>query len=81
MLDKKINLEEILESYRQKYLKEGMLFVDYQTGAMKEAIRQALKLAAEEAKVTYNSYIDLVDGCETYIVDKQSILNVINLIE
>lgn len=96
MSEKKINLGEIINkelsnraldilngNYRSMH--EGTV------SAMKEAIKQALELAAENVKLledgksigdeflmeAYNTYYTDV----LYTIDKQSILNVINLIE
>ena len=79
----KINLENILLYFEKDCQKNPFNYqkCDYRLQAMKVACRQSLELAAEKAEVTHNSYMDLVDGCKTYIVDKQSILDVINLIE
>ena len=44
--------------------------------AQEDAIRETVIHCSEAAKVTYNDYDDLLNGKETYIVDKQSILSV-----
>ena len=87
-MGKKINLEQILINKLEEYSKEdcNLLIMSKlqflaMYKAMEEACKQTLELATEKAEVTHNSYMDLVDGCKTYIVDKQSILDVINLIE
>ena len=41
----------------------------------KDAWNAAIRWAAENANCTYNDYEDFLNGKETYIVDKQSILN------
>ena len=72
MLERKINLEEILNNcvYIDDEIKPMV------KNAMKEACRQVLELAAENAEITINSIEDL-----KLIVDKQSIFNTINQIE
>jgi len=83
MSERKINLEEILlrEFAKSEY---GYPLLDYDVhlniiSAIKEACKQTLELAAENAE-----WDDLGDGDlhgANIEVDKQSILNVINLIE
>ena len=73
----KINLEEILIN-SSAYLNmhgEPILRKEDVLYAMKEACRQTLELAAEN--VDYHC----TDSDVEVIIDKQSILNVINLIE
>lgn len=75
---KKVNLEKILKvSCDCRYL--GKQTHEEVLQAMKEACIQTLELAAEkaEARATYKR--DLLDGNAE--VDKQSILNTINLIQ
>jgi hypothetical protein len=84
-MKEKINLEEILEKHRQKFLKESVRFVDYQLNAMKEACQQVLELAAENARIIDdpNSYCGNT-GSEyppDQIVSKQSILDTIKQVE
>lgn len=43
--------------------------------AKKDAWNAAIKWASQNANCTYNDYEDFLNGKETYIVDKQSILN------
>lgn len=43
--------------------------------AKKDAWNAAVIWAANNANCTYNDYDDFINGKETYIVDKQSILN------
>lgn len=86
-MEKKINLEEIIKPYK-KYLVEGIdgykslsgdgMFVGDVLEAMKEACKQALKLAAENAKAYPNSNGQWVASGVTATVNKQSILNTIN---
>lgn len=100
MSDRKVNLEEILttkfphlngykpwetvEPYigNHKYIEIGSIYE-----LMKEACRQVLELAAENAKLGYIRTLvdDPKEGDDAYknfpIVDKESILNIINLIE
>lgn len=71
MSERKVNLEEILEKHRQMFIKNSVKHPDYIMDAMKEACRQVLELAAENAEVHE----------ELFIVDKQSILNTINQVE
>lgn len=73
--EKKINLEEILNDcvYIDNEIKPMV------KNAMREACRQILELAAENADA---EIICGYEGDEPYaIVDKQSILNTINLVE
>ena len=86
MTMKEINLEEILDSiydknyrsnYKTLYSKQCIL------EAMKEACTQVLELAAENAEITI---VNEWDGIETgnkkvVVVDKQSILDVINQVK
>lgn len=85
-MEKKINLEEILGLHCNiaAYDKDVVL------KAMKSACQKTLELAAENAemRITENALIEegyttssYDDGVYTMLVDKQSILNVINLIE
>lgn len=105
-IERKINLEEILDSQRlaiSKLYLQGAVNMgrphgnDYQKilNAMKEACRQALELAAENAElkcqlnshpkgypysmVNTNGSIEI--GDKWIVCNKQSIFNVINLIE
>lgn len=43
--------------------------------AKKHAWNAAIRWASQNANCTYNDYEDFLNGKETYIVDKQSILN------
>ena len=78
----KINLQEILDNYRSicsfKPMPDHFIKL-----AMKEAIRQALVLAAEKVEINAESEENKFDGGSywVYNVDKQSILDIINLIE
>lgn len=91
MNERKINLEEILNNcvYIDDEIKPMV------KNAMKEACRQILELAAENAKVESKNYFEaskeeLINGINVYfneidvtiihIVDKQSILDTINKI-
>jgi hypothetical protein len=73
----KINLEEILTDELAKNISGNLDFMDSILIAMKEACRQTLELAAENAKLgnTENGTYSVLE------VSKQSILDVINLIE
>ena len=71
MSERKVNLEEILEKHGQMFIKNSVKHPDYIMDAMKEACRQTLELAAENAEVHE----------ELFIVDKQSIINTINQVE
>lgn len=80
-MSEKINLEKILdkihdENYRSSYKTwfSKQCIID----AMKEACKQSLELAAENASCNHD--FDGAHGCE-YSVDKQSILNTINQIK
>lgn len=72
-MEKKINLEEIFSNNTGRNINQE------EYSAMKEACRQALELASENA-VAYCDYDrDMLTGDAT--IDKQSILNTINQIE
>lgn len=79
MSERKINLEEILKSF---LIVEAMKLnnPDYTfnmvLSAMKEACRQTLELAAENAKA-----FDTIHSWNTPSIDAQSILNTIKQIE
>ena len=78
MTERKINLDEILlnELEKSKYGFPEMdsdVYDNIKT-AMKEACRQLLELAAENATYDWNDHEDI-------IIDKQSILDTINQIE
>ena len=91
MLERKINLEEILFTEVDKMRKD---FPDinlysneemknspewkYYMNAIKEACRQVLELAAENAKVIKNEHTSQI---LSNLIDKQSILNTINQVE
>lgn len=83
-MEKKINLEEILLSIVPKncYWEDMQNLTncpqEYVLSAMKEACRQVLELAAENAETDFDSlpYEEL-----RYFVDKQSILNTIKQIK
>ena len=51
MSEREVNLEEILEKHRQMFIKNSVKHPDYIMDAMKEACRQTLELAAENAKI------------------------------
>ena len=81
-MSKKINLEEILKKHSNICIDDRENVVE----AMKEACKQLLELAAENAEITVKlkencNELSLLDEWTTYIVDKQSILNTINQIE
>lgn len=70
-----INLDEIIQNEYNKYGQNtyfGIVASKISKASMREAIRQALELAANEAEVDYNENIN------AYNVNKQSILNIIN---
>ena len=88
MSERKVNLEEILDSQKMAISKmylQGAVRMgkpvgnDYQKilNAMKEAIRQSLELAAENVDHLWDERTDT----ELFDIDKQSILNTINQIE
>ena len=73
---KTIDLEKILDNYLEvdcdySYTRESILM------AMKEACRQTLELAAENA----TTLKDNDPNMNFYTIDKQSILNTINQVE
>ena len=96
-MEKKINLEEILEKEITKLyagFKNSQDFCNRDRiiakSAMKEACKQILELAAENAKLTsYYKNGKIIDDLSTVnfddyggtYIDKQSIRDVINLIE
>ena len=53
MSEREVNLEEILEKHRQMFIKNSVKHPDYIMDAMKEACRQILELAAENAKINW----------------------------
>lgn len=73
-MEKKINLEEILHSFCKDENKVNKDNIPYILEAMKEAVKQSLKLVAENAETCE-------DSAYNRIVDKESIINVINLVE
>ena len=76
MSERRINLEEILKEnlnlYIQYWLSKAEYRKEFIINAMKEAIKQALELAAENATVRGNNFVR--------VVDKQSIIDTINQI-
>ena len=85
-MGKQINLEEILNNqFEPDYdfkLHYGNTTTINILEAMKEAIKQALELAAENAKVKENFTVDdKAFVLNEYVINKQSILNTINEIE
>jgi hypothetical protein len=83
-MSKKINLEEIYEIYRDRFIKNLENHPDYILSAMKEACKQALKLAAENAiteEIEVAESISGGDGYTYFKVDTESITNTINQIE
>lgn len=85
MPERKINLTEILEDFGicdnsthpNKQIREKHLVI---IAAMKEACKQTLELAAENAYTKWNGdYIEI--PIDTVVIDKQSILDTINQIE
>lgn len=74
-MKEKIKLDDIIGNTKSVPL---MYSEDKVKKFMREAIRQALELAAENAKPTYES---LGAGSSRLVVDKQSILNTINSVE
>lgn len=77
---KTVNLEKILLKY-PTFNNQGGYSKEYVLQAMKEACRQTLELAAENSKVIFDNYDDFLNGNETYITDKDSILNTINQVK
>jgi hypothetical protein len=77
---KTVNLEKILLKY-PTFNNQGGYGKEYVLQAMKEACRQTLELAAENSKVIFDDYDDFLNGNETYITDKDSILNTINQVK
>ena len=79
-MEKKINLEEIRQSIFEKH---QVQYDDYDMSVfddcMLEAIKQTLQLAAENVTVEYEK--DSEFGSYDTVVDKQSILDIINQVE
>lgn len=86
-MEQKINLEQILwDSFHKFGIPKPTHTLAEVTqkavkDAMKEAVRQGLDLAAENAKAYPNSNGQWVASGVTATVNKQSIINVINLVE
>lgn len=81
---KTINLDEILNKDTFQFLEKPGLGKRklYVKAAMKEAIRQALEIAAEDVKYTIRDYVDDHGfDQEEWRVDKKSILNVIERVK
>lgn len=77
-MTKQINLGEILKNELSENM-QNILDCNFQLkivtlDAMKEAVKQALELAAENAKIKEIGNTPF----EEFIIDKQSILNTIN---
>ena len=88
MSERKINLEEILKrfSHVDHGAVEDFWFTENVIKAMKEACRQTLELAAENADVkAISEMISISNGADfniqKMVVNKQSILNTIKQIE
>ena len=78
-----IKLEEIIKQrFPNPDLPEINQFINGITWCMKESCKQVLELAAENAECK-EAFVSTGDdsGCTKQVVDKQSILDVINLIE
>ena len=90
-MSKKINLEEIiLDIYGcqnvEDFQKSFDISIKMTKDICKQACKQLLELAAENAEITVKlkencNELSLLDEWTTYIVDKQSILKTINQIE
>lgn len=80
MSERKINLEEILKrfSHVDHGAVEDFWFTENVIKAMKEACRQTLELAAENATA---DLFETDDSLGEIIVNKQSILNTIKQVE
>ena len=72
-----IDLDKIIEENDDGHWIRGGMLQDDVKDCMKEAIRQALKLASEEAKVVEHFDIEKWN----YRVSKQSIMNVMDKIK
>jgi hypothetical protein len=85
MSERKINLEEILKTIAFEESEKGnsssfsVQEMNVINLAMKEACRQVLELAAENADTKYLPLLNSNESIE--VVDKQSILNTINQVE
>ena len=85
-MEKKINLEYVLDSICKDENKVNNSNKLHILMAMRETCRQILELAAENAEITAKlkencNELSMLDEWTTYIVDKESILNTINQIE
>lgn len=84
MNNKKINLDKIIQTQgREQGVNnafQGSVTNLIVRNCIKEGIRQALALAAEEVDLTTESYQSAQEG-STCEVDKKSILDIINYIE
>ena len=83
MLEIKINLEEILKrfSHVDHGAVEDFWFTENVIKAMKEACRQTLELAAENAKICTDTMCSPYREDWVKYVDKQSILDTIKQVE
>jgi len=80
MSERRINLEEILSKrivLEPSHIRKEILI------AMKEACRQTLELATENAETSFEPIIGfhVCPGDGDYVVNKQSILDTMNFIE
>ena len=85
-MENKINLRKILDNNIPQSLKtEGYSFGDIDENwilnAMKEACKQTLELAAENAEISRSDWNHDSQIYETEEVDKQSILNTLKQLE
>lgn len=83
MSERKINLEEILKrfSHVDHGAVEDFWFTENVIKAMKEACRQTLELAAENAKICTDTMCSPYREDWVKYVDKQSILDTIKQVE
>ena len=81
MSEKKINLEKILLSKAKRINEVFPEFMDDILLAMKEACRQTLELAAENAETEKEILPECGVLKSVGVVDKQSILDTINQVE
>jgi hypothetical protein len=79
-MEKKINLEKIWLNSGDKFENvDGSTYWNIGKDAMLEAIKQALELAAENARIS-SAWNDEKDCWEKHKIDKESILNTNNQI-
>ena len=80
-MEKKINLEEIFKEHIQPYRMSQDTMTNCCLKAMREAIKQALELAAENAETEKEILPECGVLKSVGVVNKQSILDTINQVK